>query len=65
MGRHTFNTLSLLFILSTLFACNAGIKNTPTSPTIPPRDQVTMGNGQDNVINTENFQQEGSTFTFE
>ena len=65
MRLFTFNKISILFLLTTLFACNAGVKNTPTDPKIPPRDQITMGNGQDNIITTENFQQEGATFTFE
>lgn len=47
-----------------LFACNAGLRSTPKNPTIPPRDQITMGNGTDSYIVAEGFEQEGSTFTF-
>ena len=54
----------LTAIISLSIACNAGIKNTPKNPVNPPRDQITMGNGTDSYIVSDNFQQEGATFTF-
>jgi len=65
MMRQSCNQIILSVFVLSLVACNAGIKNTPTAPKIPPRDQITMGNGQENIITTENFQQDGATFTFE
>lgn len=47
-----------------LQSCNAGIRNTPTNPKIPPRDQITMGNGEKSFIISEDFKQSGSTFIF-
>lgn len=52
--------VSLLFML----ACNAGIKNTPTNPETPPRDKIVMGNGENNNIISDGFNQSGNTFTF-
>lgn len=60
----SFNLINLLFVFLFLQACNAGLKNTPKNPTIPPRDQITMGNGEESYIIAEDFQQNGSTFTF-
>lgn len=56
----SFYFVTLLGFLS----CNAGIKNTPAKPEIPPRDQITMGNGTESYIVSEDFQQNGATFTF-
>jgi len=50
-----------IFIFS---ACNAGVKNTPTDPKAPPRDQITMGNGEESYIVADGFKQDGATFTF-
>lgn len=53
------------FLLGMLLsACNAGLKHTPKNPVIPPRDQITMGNGEESNIMAEGFQQNGATFTF-
>jgi len=50
--------------MSCLLACNPGIRNTPENPTAPPRDQITMGNGEESYIVSEGFSQAGATFTF-
>ncbi|MEM8887694.1 MAG: hypothetical protein AAGD28_06875 [Bacteroidota bacterium] len=59
--------LSPIFLLAfSLFltACNPGLKYTPKEPKIPPRDQITMGNGENSYIISDGFEQEGATFTF-
>lgn len=55
-----------LLLLSALFliGCNPGLKYTPKEPKIPPRDQITMGNGENSYIVSEGFSQDGATFTF-
>lgn len=53
-----------VLVLIGLSACNAGLKNTPKNPTIPPKDQITMGNGEESNIVAEGFQQNGATFIF-
>ncbi len=55
-----------LLLIGSLFliGCNPGLKYTPKKPKIPPRDQITMGNGENSYIISDGFTQEGSTFTF-
>ena len=55
---------SIVITLVIFSSCNAGKKFTPKEPKIPPRDQITMGNGTDSYIVADNFLQSGSTFTF-
>ncbi|MFK7980591.1 MAG: hypothetical protein AB8G86_11460 [Saprospiraceae bacterium] len=52
--------LTLLFLQS----CNAGLKHTPKNPVAPPRDQITLGNGERSNIMAEGMTQDGATFTF-
>ena len=57
--------LTGLFLFAMLFqACNTGLKYTPKNPVAPPRDQITLGNGERSNIMAEGMQQDGATFTF-
>lgn len=58
------NFVFIFILIIGFFACNRGLKHTPKNPKIPPRDQITMGNGESSFIVTDDFQQEGKTFTF-
>ena len=57
-------SMTILIGFLSLPSCNVGVKNTPKEPNIPPRDQITMGNGVNSYIVADDFIQEGSTFTF-
>lgn len=59
-----FQFAGLIILAIFLQACNAGIKYTPKNPVIPPRDQITLGNGERSNIMAEGMQQDGATFTF-
>jgi len=59
-----FQVISVLGLLILLQACNAGLKYTPKNPVAPPRDQITLGNGEKSNIMAEGMTQNGATFTF-
>ena len=59
-----FQFAGLIILAILLQSCNAGLKYTPKNPVIPPRDQITLGNGERSNIMAEGMQQDGATFTF-
>ena len=56
--------VSLFLVFFFLQSCNAGLKYTPKNPVAPPRDQITLGNGERSNIMAEGMTQNGATFTF-
>ncbi|MEL6255262.1 MAG: hypothetical protein AAFR87_24855 [Bacteroidota bacterium] len=62
--RLLFTTHQFILASLILLGCNAGLKYTPKEPKIPPRDQITMGNGENSYIISDGFEQDGATFTF-